>query len=331
MALNRLALVQMRTGDLKAAVKSATAAVKASSSNRHSKIENRQSLALSLFRLAEAQFRARQSEAAVETAPKAITLYQELGDLSGAGRAYWALSYGYFFSGNAEASRTAAFTALELCQQAGDHYGIGNAFNSFIFSDTDLVENMQHAQQALQAFETAGYVERQAAATGNLSNVYSELGLYPHARRLYGEGVDISRRIGAKIGLSVQLSNLTTTELTLGLAESAFRYLAEYTQVATALSNPGLKIIARFNLSRNSLWHRGNPQGGCAASKAALKTDHEFGLGNGILLCQPGIKASPTTTPPPRSKPQKSDGHVPVAAFLLDPKALLSGGAIHRR
>jgi hypothetical protein len=42
-ALNRLALIQMRTGDLNGAVKSATAAVKASSGNRKSSIENRQS------------------------------------------------------------------------------------------------------------------------------------------------------------------------------------------------------------------------------------------------------------------------------------------------
>jgi tetratricopeptide (TPR) repeat protein len=214
-ALNRLALVQMRTGDLKAAVKSATAAVKASA-NRQSSIVNRQLRAESLFRLAEAQVRYGQNEAAIENAQKAIALYQELGDLSGAGRAYWALSLGYFNLGNANDSRPATFTALELCQQAGDQYGIGNAFNIISFSDTDLIENMQHVQQALQAFETAGYVERQAAVTGNLSNAYSELGLYPHARRLYSEGVEISRRTGAKVALFVQLSNLMTTELTLG-------------------------------------------------------------------------------------------------------------------
>jgi len=280
-ALNRLVLVQMRTGDLNGAVISATAAVKAGSGNRQSKIENRQLHAESLFRLAEAQFRAGQNEAAVETAQKAIALYQELGDLSGAGRAYWALSIGYFNSGNAEASRTAAFTALELCQQAGDQYGIGNAFNVLSFSDTDLVESMQHVQQALQAFETAGYVERQSAVTGNLSNFYSELGLYPHGRRLHGDVVNIARRIGAKIGVSVGLSNLMYAELTLGLDESVSSHLAELTQVVTALGDPTANSTLASTSAELAL-AQGDPKAAVRHLKAALKIDHEFGLGSEI-------------------------------------------------
>ncbi|HNJ13299.1 MAG TPA: hypothetical protein PLN43_06935, partial [Anaerolineales bacterium] len=100
-ALNRLALVQMRTGDLNGAVKSATAAVGKAELNSTLRAE-------SLFRLAEAQLRTRQTEAAVETAQKAITLYQELGDDSGAGRAHWALASAYFNSNRAEDSRRAA-------------------------------------------------------------------------------------------------------------------------------------------------------------------------------------------------------------------------------
>ncbi len=87
-ALNRLALVQMRTGDLNGATKSAAAAVKTKHNNPALRAE-------SLFRLAEAQLRTRQTEAAVETAQKAIALYQELGDDSGAGRAHWALALAY--------------------------------------------------------------------------------------------------------------------------------------------------------------------------------------------------------------------------------------------
>ena len=80
-ALNRLALVQMRTGDLKAAVKSATAAVKTvgARSPRPGSRANKgrddlaPTRAESLFRLAEAQWRARQLEAALKTAQKTIT------------------------------------------------------------------------------------------------------------------------------------------------------------------------------------------------------------------------------------------------------------------
>lgn len=112
-ALNRLALVQMRTGDLNGAIKSATAAVKASSNGGRVALRTLQGVlrpqcALSLFRLSEAQMRTRQSEAAIETAQKAIAIYQELGDDSGTGRAYWSLANARFDLNRAEDSRRAA-------------------------------------------------------------------------------------------------------------------------------------------------------------------------------------------------------------------------------
>ncbi|MBL8103483.1 MAG: GAF domain-containing protein, partial [Anaerolineales bacterium] len=60
-ALNRLALVQMRTGDLKAALKSSNMAVK----TKHNSAALR---AESLFRLSEAQYLTRQKEATLENA-----------------------------------------------------------------------------------------------------------------------------------------------------------------------------------------------------------------------------------------------------------------------
>ena len=62
-ALNRLALVQMRTGDLKVSVKTATSALKNAQQSKQKPL-----IALALSRLSEAQFRTRQGEAALETA-----------------------------------------------------------------------------------------------------------------------------------------------------------------------------------------------------------------------------------------------------------------------
>ena len=76
----------------------------------------------------------------------------------------------YFYLNRAEESRRAAQAALELCKQAGDQYGIGNALNLIsLITDADIAEHFQHLQQAKQAFETAGYAERQAVALGNLA------------------------------------------------------------------------------------------------------------------------------------------------------------------
>ena len=211
-ALNRLALVQMRTGDLKAAVKSATTAVK----TKHTSPQMR---AESLFRLSEAQFRTRQGEVAIETAQKAIALFQELGDLSGAGRAHWSLASA-LNQVHPENARRAAQTALELCRKVGDQYGIGNALNVLNSTDADIAEAIQHAQQAQQAFETAGYVERQATVLGNLALSYMELGLYAHSRRIQSEVTELDRTVGGKLGLAYDLGNLLSVEIPLGELES---------------------------------------------------------------------------------------------------------------
>jgi len=241
-ALNRLALVQMRTGDLKAAIKSAATAVKASS-NSKSKIVNQKSLALSLFRLAEAQMRTRQSEAAVETAKQAIALYQELGDLSGAGRVYWALASAYFDLSRAEDSRRTAQTALELCQQAGDQYGIGNALNAFTFIDADFAERIQHAQGALQALEAAGYAERKAAALGNLALAYQDLGLYAHSQRLISQVIEANRAMGAKVNLTYALGSIITPEIVLGKLDSARQHLQELVALVPDLGDPIMEAV----------------------------------------------------------------------------------------
>ncbi|MCC7118123.1 MAG: GAF domain-containing protein [Anaerolineales bacterium] len=282
-ALNRLALVQMRTGDLNDAIKSATAAVKASSNGgrvapRTLRGVSRPQHALALFRLSEAQMRTRQTEAAVETAQKAIALYQELGDDSGAGRAYWSLANAHFDLNRVEDARNAAQTALTLCQQAGDQYGMGNALNAFTFTDTDLAERIQHTQQAQQAFETAGYKDRQAAVLGNLSVAYMELGLYLHCRRLTNEVVEMTRAMGAKTGLTYALGNITAIELLLGDLASARLHLQEFASLVSDLGDPF--VDSQLAANRADLaFAEGDLKSAIRHYKSALKIDKTAQLG----------------------------------------------------
>ena len=232
-ALNRKALVQMRVGDLKAAVKTATNALKSSLQTKQKPL-----IALSLFRVSEVQFRTQQNEKAVENAQRAISLFQELGDASGAGRAYWALSSGYDQIRRMEESRHAAQTALELCQQAGDQYGVGNAFNALRYSDTNIAESIEHTQKAIHAFQTAGYVERQAGVLSNLGIIYMELGLYPHALRLISEAVEMGRFMGAKLALTYAVGTLATVEINLGALDKARLHLQEFEKLTPGLGDP---------------------------------------------------------------------------------------------
>ena len=232
-ALNRKALVQMRTGDLKAAVKTATSALKTSQLTQQKPL-----IAQSLFRLSEAQMRTGQHEAAIGTAQQAITLFEALGDSSGAGRAHWMLSFSYGRLNRAEDSRSAAQTALELCRQAGDQYGIGNALIALNNTNVDIAESIQQLQQAIQAFETAGFVERQSVAIANLAIVYMDLGLYAHARRLNSEVIEMTRAIGAKLILTYTLGNIIEPEFVLGAFDSARLHLQEMEKLVPVLGDP---------------------------------------------------------------------------------------------
>ncbi len=218
-ALNRKTLVQMRQGNLPAALKTASSSVRnarlAGADDLNSLLAN------ALLRLGEAQFRIGQYESAIVNSEQAIPLFQVDGDYSGAGRAWWALSNALSLLGRTGDSRRAAQSALELCQQAGDQYGIGNALNALTNSDVDIADRLRHLQQAYQAFETAGYKDRQVMALGNLCIAYSDLGLYPHAHRLTETVVEMDREMGAKLGLAYALGNLAEIEIRLGALDPA--------------------------------------------------------------------------------------------------------------
>ena len=95
--------------------------------------------------------------------------------------------------------------ALELCRNAGDRYGIGNAFSRIGGLEPDIAVRIGHRQRAVEAFEAAGYVERQCGALGNLSIAYLELGLYSRARRLNAQQAKDARRMGAAVSLGLRV------------------------------------------------------------------------------------------------------------------------------
>ncbi|KXK14115.1 MAG: Tetratricopeptide repeat protein [Chloroflexi bacterium OLB14] len=234
-ALKRLAFVQIPLGKLNDAIKSAHSATKL-------KHNSTQLLATSLLALSEAQFRAQQSEVAVQSAQKAIALFQELGDPSGAGRAHWALAVAYYNLGRAEDARHATQTALELCQQAGDGYGIGNALNVMTFTDADIAEGIQHTHQAIQAFEAAGYAERKGIALMNLALSYANLGLFAQSQRLTSQAIEALRAMNAKDALAYAVANIIGYESILGMKASACQRLRELEALAADSGDPFIEI-----------------------------------------------------------------------------------------
>jgi|GEM_PF-181361 len=284
-ALNRKALVQMRAGELKAAVRSANAAVK----NAHSiKTKDRAPLlALSLSRLSEADVRTQQSAAGVEAGRKATALYQEIGDASGAGRAYWLIATGCYDLQQIEESKRAAQTGLELCQSAGDQYGIGNAINAMSFSEGGIGERIQLLQMANRAFEAAGYDDRLAVIMGNLAISYSDLGLYSHSRRLSERVIEMDRAMGMKLGLAYALGNTTSVDISLGDFEKARQRTQEFEKLVPELED--LTMVCSLAANKGDLaFAEGDPKSAIRHYKSALKIAQEADLQVFMMLTELG-------------------------------------------
>ncbi len=192
-ARNRLALVQMRNGEFGKAQASAAAALKLARQSGQVPLE-----AMSLFRLAEAQFRGKLISAeAVRNAARAAELFERVGDPVGQGRALWAVATASSDLGRVDECREAAETALAIGRRCGDLYGLGNAYNCLSYNLPDIAANLKALNQSLASFEAAGYVERQGVAMHNLAVQYATLGQYRRALRMGARAEELYRQVGA--------------------------------------------------------------------------------------------------------------------------------------
>ncbi|NWF63003.1 MAG: GAF domain-containing protein, partial [Chloroflexi bacterium] len=243
-----------------------------------SKIENRQSLALAYFRLAEAQFRTQKNEAAIESAQKAVDLYLALGDLSGAGRAYWAMANGYTQIRQIEKRDEALHKALAYCQQVGDNYGLGNALNTISVTEVDITKAFRTFQQSIEAFEKAGYLDRIQIPRANLAVTYLELGLYSHAARLQGEVLEANRRMNAQVGFIYALGNIAGVYIALGQFETALTHQKEFTTLVETLGDPNMENQAETNWA-DLKFNMGDLKAALRHQKAALRIAQQHQLG----------------------------------------------------
>ena len=222
LALNRCALVRLRTGQSREALASAEEALDAARRSEGIDLE-----ATALLRIAEARFRLLESAKAVQAATKAARLFRKLGQRAGEGRALWALAAARSNQDRAADADRAAGEALALARASGDLYGVGNALNMLTFHEPDIATRLHLLRQSLAAFEATGYVERQGMITHNLAIAYGELGLHRRARRLLQKAADVYRRTGASGGLTTTLWMLWDTEIETGHLETARAYADE--------------------------------------------------------------------------------------------------------
>ncbi|HUG33263.1 MAG TPA: hypothetical protein VMJ90_00735, partial [Anaerolineales bacterium] len=223
-ALNRKVDIQFWLSEYQSALRTALSATKI----KHS---SPKVLAESLFYLAEAQNTAGQYTKAVDTAQKAIVIFQKAGEISSAGRAYLQLARAYYNLRRIDDSRQASQRALELCQSVGDQYGIGEAQSRFGITEIYIAKRIEQNQQAYWAYEAAGYVIKKTFRLGTIAYNYYQLGLFHRARRMSSEIVEILRTQEFKAGLTFQLGNLLGYEIIVGMLDSARVHLQEYAEL----------------------------------------------------------------------------------------------------
>jgi len=217
------------------------------------KIDDRALVATSLRLLAEAQARIGDHDDALATSRRAIALFEQLGDIAGLGRAHWVNGLVHLTAGRADEARAAGIAALEAGRSAGDFYGIGNAMNMLMQVDADLASAMRLGQEAIEAFERAGYVNQRAMMAGNVATLYERLGLYRRARRLQAEVVAAAQSTGSRGLLAYALGNQLSAEVRLRDLDAARALLAEFRQQVSGLADVKMECGLEMNIAEVEL------------------------------------------------------------------------------
>jgi signal transduction histidine kinase/ActR/RegA family two-component response regulator len=173
-----VSMAQMRLGHRTEAVAAAERALE-----RADGVPDPAAQALARLRLAEVHHR-RQPDLGLHRAEQALALYEGLGDVSGQARAMCLVGYCAYFSGQLSHAAEAARQARVLARQAGDQLALGNALNLATLGLTDQGALLALQQQAVQAFELAGYAERRMLVLNNTALAFVAMGLYQNALRL---------------------------------------------------------------------------------------------------------------------------------------------------
>jgi GAF domain-containing protein/CheY-like chemotaxis protein/tetratricopeptide (TPR) repeat protein len=292
-ALKRKAYVQMRSGSLNPALNNASRAVKIAHSlvSTGKKIPSLSAndvthlVASCLLVYGETQMRTGHNDAAIQTANRAIPLFNSLGDQSGVGRLYWIIANANSFMGKTAESILAAQSAMKYCQGAGDQLGIGNALNALTLTMTDIAGRIQILSRAKRAFELAGYEERQVVVLHNTAVAYYELGLYSRSHRLFMEVRTICREIGVRQVEAYALENIIDLNLRMDHLEAARAGTKEFERLIVGVGDPSMELVLPY-LQGLLLLAEGDSKAAVRHQNKALKLTRQNDLPNdeiGIL------------------------------------------------
>ncbi|OYT92888.1 MAG: hypothetical protein CFE43_06330 [Burkholderiales bacterium PBB3] len=225
------ATVHIRKGRPQDALKAARAALKAALKSGQKSLEAR-----ALERTSYALIMAGKDDVlALSHAQQAFALFEHLGDPKGQaqalGRQFMVLSA----TGRTVEADNAAQRMLHLAQQAGALSEEAEALNLLTIHLADHAAGLSLYRQALTVYESSGNLIGRATIIGNMGDVYKELGLDRHARRLIETVLGVFRAAGMHEGVYANLTNLFEIELRRGDIAAARAIAREATALHQAM------------------------------------------------------------------------------------------------
>ncbi|MBH9578447.1 GAF domain-containing protein [Inhella proteolytica] len=201
-------------------------------------------LVLALCCRAELHFRARRTEPGLADVDRCDALLAGRDDPSAQARSLWLRAVLQLACGQLAPAQQAAARGLALARACGDTLAEGNLLNVHTFWEEDLAANLRLSRAAFEAFERAGYRERQTMAAGNLGETYARLGLLERAVQQYEQAARHARSMQALPQLLVSLGNLASAQVTLGRLDAARVALDEARELRQRLPGSGIELVS---------------------------------------------------------------------------------------
>ena len=187
------------------------------------------------------------AEAALDAA---LERYRRHGDDSGEGRVHY-LRMGLLLARDqVEPAMEAGRRALLLARRTGDFLLQGNATNLLAVGDADIEVQEKRLLRALDAFEAAGDVGRQAVVWADLGTTAFDVGLLRRARRSFLRSVGIWRGMGMPRGAARPLYGLVRVAVALGRVDEARDAIAELEAANAAVPDPAYVAVTVAMTSR---------------------------------------------------------------------------------
>jgi DNA-binding SARP family transcriptional activator len=182
---------------------------------------------------------------------QAVTLYRELGDLEGEGRAATNLANAYFELGRFEEALAMAEQALAVQRRAGQRYGEGIALGNIGGACQQLGrfdQAITHLEEALVIFRELGEPDAEASSLGDLGDAYLGLDRIGDAVACYEQSLAIRREIADLHGQAEILRRLSQARLRAGADDDARQLQLEALRLFEELGDKAQAAELRLSL-----------------------------------------------------------------------------------